>query len=63
MEPILKHRRRCGITPPENIESDEMNIGQPVEYYNLLGVKIAEPKKGAVYLRKQGNKTEKIIMR
>lgn len=39
-----------------------MNIGQPVEYYNLQGVKIAEPKKGALYLRKQGNKTEKIIM-
>lgn len=40
-----------------------MNIGQPVEYYNLQGVKIAEPKKGTLYLCKQGNKTEKIIMR
>lgn len=40
-----------------------MNIGQPVEYYNLQGVKIAEPQKGALYLRKHGNATEKIIMR
>ena len=39
-----------------------MNIGQPVEYYSLQGVRVAEPKKGALYLRKQGNKTEKIIM-
>ena len=47
----------------EGIESDDMNIGQPVEYYNLQGVRVAEPKKGALYLRKQGNKTEKVIMR
>lgn len=47
----------------EDIESDEMNIGQPAEYYNLQGVRVAEPKKGALYLRKQGNKTEKIMMR
>lgn len=39
-----------------------MNIGQSVEYYNLQGVRIAEPKKGTLYLRKQGSKTEKIIM-
>lgn len=47
----------------EGIESDEMTVGQPEEYYNLQGVRVAEPKKGALYLRKQGNKTEKIIMR
>lgn len=50
-------------TGVEGIESDEMTVGQPAEYYNLQGVRIAEPKKGELYLRKQGNKTEKIIMR
>lgn len=50
-------------TGVEGIESDEMTVGQPAEYYNLQGVRVAEPKKGALYLRKQGNKTEKIIMR
>lgn len=47
----------------EGVESDEMTVGQPAEYYNLQGVRVAEPKKGALYLRKQGNRTEKIIMR
>ena len=47
----------------EGVESDEMTVGQPAEYYNLQGMRVAEPKKGALYLRKQGNKTEKIIMR
>lgn len=32
----------------------------PVEYYNLQGVKVANPE-GGIFIKKQGNKTEKFI--
>ena len=34
----------------------------PVEYFNLNGVKVAEPSKG-IFIRKQGARTEKIVIR
>lgn len=34
----------------------------PVEYYNLNGMKVAEPK-GGVFIRKQGDKTSKVILK
>ncbi len=41
----------------ENIEVDE---NAPVEYYNLQGVKVANPESG-LYIRVQGNKATKVI--
>lgn len=34
----------------------------PVEYYNLQGIKVAEPAPG-IYIRKQGEKTSKVLIR
>ncbi|MDE7346625.1 MAG: hypothetical protein K2N48_07795 [Muribaculaceae bacterium] len=34
----------------------------PVEYYNINGVKVSEPSNG-IFIRKQGSKTEKVIIR
>lgn len=34
----------------------------PVEYYNLQGVRVAEPESG-LYIRRQGNKVEKVVIR
>lgn len=33
----------------------------PVEYYNLLGVKVTNPEKG-IFIKKQGNKATKVIL-
>lgn len=41
-----------------NIDTDE-NV--PVEYYNLQGVKVANPEKG-VFIKKQGNKSSKVVL-
>lgn len=41
-------------------EIEETNA--PVEYYNLQGVKVANPERG-VYVRRQGSKVEKILVR
>ena len=34
----------------------------PVEYFNLQGVRVANPENG-LYIRRQGNKVEKIFLR
>lgn len=47
------------VIPDETIEIDE---NAPVEYYNLQGVKIANPGPG-LYIRLQGSKAEKILIR
>lgn len=44
----------------EAIESVDVNA--PVEYYNLQGVKVANPEKG-IFVKKQGNKTSKVVVR
>lgn len=42
------------------IESIEVTSGE-VEYFNLKGVKVANPEKG-IYIKKEGNKTTKVIL-
>lgn len=34
-----------------------------VEYYNLQGMKVAEPKSGEILIRRSGDKTEKVVIR
>lgn len=46
-----------GTTGVENIGADNA----PVEYFNLQGVKIANPEKG-IFIKKQGNKTTKVVL-
>ncbi|MGN0218680.1 MAG: chitobiase/beta-hexosaminidase C-terminal domain-containing protein [Muribaculaceae bacterium] len=43
-----------------NIALDESNA--PVEYYNLQGVRVANPENG-LYIRRQGSKATKVIMK
>ncbi len=45
-------------TPVDNIEVDNY---APVEYYNLQGVKVANPASG-LFIKKQGNKVTKVIL-
>lgn len=50
----------AGTSAVENIAVDE---NAPVEYYNLQGVRIAEPAEGGIYIRRQGNKASKILVK
>lgn len=43
-----------------SVESDESDA--PVEFYNLQGVKVENPSSG-LYIRRQGNKVSKVIVR
>ena len=47
----------------ENITTEEMeDINAPVEYYNLQGVKVAEPANG-LYIKVQGKKASKVYVK
>jgi hypothetical protein len=52
-----------GLSGINTVATDEVdNSNAPVEYYNLQGVRIANPQTG-LYIRRQGNKAEKVIIR
>ncbi len=44
------------------IDGIEAETNAPAEYFNLQGVRVADPTSG-LYIRKQGNKAEKVIIR
>ena len=46
------------VTGIENVEAE---VDAPVEYYNLQGIKVANPSNG-LFIKKQGNKTTKVIL-
>lgn len=46
----------------EAVSGVAADVNAPVEYYNLQGVKIAEPTKG-IFIRKQGSKTTKVAIK
>lgn len=45
----------------EGVEAIESNDNAPAEYYNLQGVKVANPTSGQLYIVKQGSKVSKVI--
>ena len=47
--------------PTTAVEEVEAEVNAPVEYYNLQGVKVANPKNG-IFIKKQGCRTSKVIM-
>ena len=47
---------------PSAVEGIDASVNAPVEYYNLNGVKVAEPSNG-IFIRRQGNKAEKVVIR
>lgn len=49
-------------TGVENVIADGVDAAAPVEYYNLQGVRVANPANG-IYLRKQGAKVSKIYVK
>lgn len=40
----------------------EANADAPVEYFNLQGIRVASPEDG-IFIRRQGNKVEKVVIR
>ena len=49
------------IPDPSGIETVEVNANVEAEYYNIQGVKIANPERGNLYIVKTGKKSKKVI--
>lgn len=69
MTPSMTHSEATGvsvsatgvITGVEGVEADA-DINAPVEYFNLQGQPVANPSNG-IYIRRQGSKVAKVIIR
>ena len=46
---------------PSAIEEVGADVNAPVEYYNLQGIKVANPSNG-IFIKKQGNKATKVVL-
>lgn len=46
----------------DGVEADAVNEDMPVEYYNLQGVRVADPRNG-IFIKRQGNKATKVLMK
>ena len=49
------------IGDPVGVEEVETDADAPVEYYNLQGIKVENPA-GGIFIKKQGNKTTKVVL-
>jgi hypothetical protein len=41
----------------------EADANAPVEYYNINGVRISEPTAAGLYIKRQGNKATKVVVK
>lgn len=53
------------VMTPSGVENIEAVVDEnaPVEYFNLQGVRVANPAEGGIYIRRQGNKVSKILVK
>ncbi len=50
------------VADPAGVAAVELDENAPVEYFNLYGARVAEPANG-LYIRRCGNKVEKVIVK
>lgn len=47
---------------PSGVEGIAVDANAPAEYFNLQGMRVANPAKGGVYIKRQGSKATKVIL-
>ena len=57
--PVYLYQRVGDV--PTGIEDTMVDENAPVEYYNLQGVKVANPENG-IFIKKQGGRTSKVVL-
>lgn len=58
--PGIRLAKYTFTVPTGNVNEIEADKNAPVEYYNLQGVKVANPE-GGIFIKKQGAKAEKVL--
>ncbi|MCH5238792.1 MAG: hypothetical protein J1F38_01075 [Muribaculaceae bacterium] len=62
-EVTLKQDLQNPSSDTGGVDSIGIDLNAPVEYYNLQGVKVANPEKGGMYIIKQGKVAKKTVVR
>lgn len=63
-DPVITIDRTFNIAGVENIAADaEFDQNAPVEYFNLQGIRVAQPEEGQLLIKRQGNKATKVVIR
>ena len=50
------------ISGVKEVNTDNLTADGPAEYYTLQGIRVANPSHG-IFIRRQGNKSSKIILK
>ena len=50
-------------TPETGINDVVVDENAPVEYFNLQGVRVANPERGGIYIRRQGTNVAKVLVK
>ena len=59
---ILGAWKVAGLSSAINsVADDTVDADAPVEYFNLQGIRVANPSKGSLVIRRQGTKVTKVI--
>lgn len=51
------------VDPFSGIDDVNADFNADIEYYNLQGMKVAEPRRGQIYIARQGSKAAKVLFR
>ena len=54
---VVEYKKSTGIA---DITVDE---NAAVEYFNLQGIRVAQPEQGGIYIRRQGNSVSKVLVK
>ena len=49
--------------PETGINDVVVDENAPVEYFNLQGVRVANPERGGIYIRRQGTNVAKVLVK
>ena len=61
--PALRYTSEGYFDASAGIDDVTVDTDAPVEYFNLQGIRVANPSAGNIYIRRQGAKTDKVLVK
>lgn len=58
----LSNEISVDLSPYAGLDNVTVDADAPVEYYNLQGIRVANPTPGNLYIRRTGNSTTKVVL-
>ena len=61
--PALRYTSEGYFDASAGIDDVTVDTDAPVEYFNLQGIRVANPSAGNIHIRRQGAKTDKVLVK